>query len=85
MRMVVHALAFLIYVLTYLIWSIMEAISPQSGNYYFGWAFETLCGAFAYVCLFFVIWHLGSKTKERVSSVSSARTISEDDIKDSEE
>ena len=81
-RMVVHALAFLIYVLTYFISVILVGVNNES---YATWAIDTIAGTFSYVCLFFVIWHLGSKTEGRTSSVNSSSTISEDDVQQDDE
>jgi hypothetical protein len=61
LRMIVHALAFLIYVLTYMVLAIIRWQS-QLDVFYFSWAIDIIFGFLSYICLFFVVWHLGTKT-----------------------
>ena len=63
LRMVVHALSFLLYILEYSVFKLVSLLSKQINADYVGWAVDTFFAFFSYICLFFVIWHLGSKTK----------------------
>jgi len=76
-RMVVHALAFLIYIIEYSTSKIIELFSKTNNTEYVGWAIGTLFAIFSYLCLFFVIWHLGSKTEQKESNTTTGSTILE--------
>jgi len=87
LRMIVHALSFLIYVFTFMVMTTIRWFSDTShGNFYFSWIIDIFFGFLAYICLFFVVWHLGTKTDtevlatERSTIVESSET---DDLFDS--
>lgn len=77
LRMVVHALAFLIYILSYIGLGLTHYFSGNNSEDYFSWFVDTIMGFLAYLCLFFVIWHLGAKSEDEESSRSSGSTIVE--------
>jgi hypothetical protein len=79
LRMVIHASAFLVYVGMYIILAFLESSYDTTDytEYYFSWSVDIVFGAISYVCLFFVLWHLGKKIEEiRTETVNSDRTIS---------
>jgi len=77
--MIVHALSFVVYILTYLIIVIAQQIKTSSVNYYFGWFLDTTTGFISYFCFFLVIWHLGTPS-EVPDDATSSGTIEESDI-----
>ena len=77
-RMVVHALSFIVYITTFIVIVAIQHIKTSSVNYYFGWFLDTTTGFISYVCLFFVIWHLGSSRADDSDAASSNSTIEED-------
>lgn len=76
-RMVIHALSFLAYMVTYVVIVIAQFIDSNSIEYYFGLFLDTTTGFISYVCLFFVIWHLGSKRDDESATPSRSSTIEE--------
>jgi hypothetical protein len=83
LKMVVHALSFLIYIVTYFVMTLVVdpflkkkwiVDHPGLPDYYFGWFIDTLFGGFAFTCLFFVMLHLGKKTV-RSKSVTTSSTL----------
>lgn len=77
LRMVVHALSYLIYVATYMVLAIINWSTSETEDYYFSWAVDTFFGLLSYICLFFVIWHLGTKTNPKDALATSGSTIME--------
>ena len=63
-RMVVHALAFLLYVLMFFLLTIIGRLFDPDFDHFFylHWFICIFFGLFSYVCLFVVLWHLGSKS-----------------------
>ena len=61
-RMVIHALAFLIYIFTFFVLTVIFRIEDPSGEslFYFHWLICIVLGLFAYICLACVLWHLGT-------------------------
>ena len=61
--MLVHALAFWLYIFVYFGITIATELAGSNSNdlYYVKWGVVTIVGFFSYICLFFVLWHLGSK------------------------
>jgi uncharacterized membrane protein len=76
-RMVIHALSFLVYMVTFVVIVIVQQLNSNAIEYYLGLFLDTTTGFISYVCLFFVIWHLGSKTDDQSDAPSRSSTIEE--------
>lgn len=67
LKMVVHACSFLVYILSYFIMAIINyrfcGTTLVCSGFYFSWFVDTIFALVAYICLFFVMWHLGQKTE----------------------
>lgn len=57
-KMVVHALAFILYVMVTIVAS---TVTIFKNAYYFHWLVCMVFADASFICLFFVLWHLGSK------------------------
>ena len=82
-RMIIHALVFLIYVLTFFVLTVIVRLQDHSGEklFYFHWLVCIILGWLAYICLACVLWHLGTKQTYKdvadiVDSCSTAETVS---------
>ena len=67
LRMLVHALAFWLYIFVYASTTIATKLSggDVENVFYVHWAICVIVGFVSYICLFFVLWHLGSKEPKR--------------------
>lgn len=63
LRMLVHALAFVLYVFMYFCFTAMEELKWQSSQKLFmvHWLIDIVTGWVSFICLFYVLWHLGTK------------------------
>ena len=85
--MIVHALAFTLYVVAFFLLSLITKFDGTDDKVvidYTSWFVTTIFGFASYICLFFVIWHLGATEEdpsrlesEREHDSLSERTISE--------
>lgn len=57
-KMVVHALAFILYVMVTIVAS---TVTIFKNAYYFHWLVCMVFADASFICLFFVLWHLGGK------------------------
>ena len=64
--MVVHASAFLVYILMFFVTELIIKATDRGSNdlFYVHWFICTIFGVVSYVCLFIVLWHLGTKTQK---------------------
>ena len=63
LRMLVHALAFWLYILVYFVSTIITvciAGNDIQSVFYLHWFICLIVGFVSYFCLFYVLWHLGS-------------------------
>ena len=63
--MVVHALAFVLYIAVVIVATTTDKLT-HAKDYYFHWI---ICAVFAdasYFCFFIVLWHLGTKEDSKV-------------------
>ena len=77
LRMLVHALAFWLYIFVYFGITIATELAGPNSNYlyYVKWVVVLIVAFLSYICLFFVMWHLGSKdTREEFSDFKSETT-----------
>ena len=60
--MVIHALAFLIYIFVFFFVSVVSRLIDPTGIalYYFHWFICTIFGLLSYMCLAAVLWSLGT-------------------------
>lgn len=58
LKMVIHALAFILYVMVTIV---ATTVPIFSGAYYFHWLVCMVFADASFICLFFVLWHLGTK------------------------
>ena len=64
LRMLVHALAFVLYVFVYASISFIAYLVSKDGIkdvFYVHWVVCIIVGFISYISFFFVLWHLGSK------------------------
>ena len=85
--MVVHSLAYVLYIASYAISTALVAFLSSNKESYFHWIINIIFGSASYVCLFFVMWHLGTKkdkakSKKIIENVTSRATAAS--LQDSE-
>lgn len=73
-RMVVHALAFILYVVVLVFASTLKHIEDA---YYFHWFVCMIFADASFICLFLVLWHLGTKIEVVQSTIDDAKTENE--------
>lgn len=61
--MIVHAGAFVLYILVAIIDTVIDFFDPADNDYYFHWLLLLVFAWGAFICLIFLIWHLGTKRK----------------------
>ena len=72
--MVVHALAFLVYYIVFILGVTTRYLTNSDEN--LSWPIDIVFGDFAYICLFFVMLHLGSSTK--VENLPNSNSVKSD-------
>jgi hypothetical protein len=67
LRMIIHALAFWLYIFVYAGTTITTKLLGRDINelFYVHWFVCIIIGFISYFCLFFVLWHLGSKEPKK--------------------
>ena len=65
-RMVIHALAFLLYVVVFFVVSIIDRLIDPTGEslFYVHWFICAIFGLFSFLCLAIVLWNLGTYTSD---------------------
>lgn len=63
-RMFIHALAFLLYILMFFVLTLVgKLLDPDLDHFFYvHWFVCIIFGLLSYVCLFVVLWHLGTKS-----------------------
>ena len=75
LRMIVHALSFLLYVFTFTVLATIRWFSEPKNVFYFSWIIDIFFGFLAYICLFFVVWHLGTNTDTEVLATTGSTIV----------
>lgn len=74
-RMMIHSLAFLIYVGLFFLVTLLTRILSLEELFFFHWFVCIVAGFLAYICLFVVLWHLGTSSRDgRATSVLTSTT-----------
>lgn len=76
-KLIIHALAFLLYIVVLVI---ATSINDFSNEYYFHWFITLIFGVAAFTCLFIMLYHLGEKQK--VPRISTTRDTTSTTFKD---
>ena len=80
-RMLSHALAFIVYMVVYVLSEFLSIVFDNGiGQYFYvSWFLCTIFGTFSYFCFFLIIWHLGTKDKLKRTDVRSWRVSNRSD------